>query len=112
MTATKEWIEGLKEGDKVALYNRRWGISTVTRVTNCRIMAGGLTFDRKTGKEYGGSGWNFGSIRPLTQTFVDERKEHDRRIKAQKAFKEIDYLKLTTDQLEAIVAIVNAKETA
>ena len=103
----KEWLQELKVGDKVAIYNRRWSIGVVSHATPKRVTVNALIFTRETGEQYGGNGFNFGRIKPLTQDFVDEQKKHVRRVKALNGFRQINADKLTTEQLEAILAIAN-----
>jgi hypothetical protein len=108
------WIETLKPGDEVAFdersggwYASRYRILKVERTTKTQIITlTGHRFRKKDGQEVGGELWK--NIEPVT----DAVREKIRRQIAVSRFKAIRMKpdNYTTDQLEAVIEILERKE--
>jgi hypothetical protein len=74
-------LDNVKIGDKLILNNGgHCRIIEVDRVTPTMVVAAGVKYSKKTGREAGlHSTWGFGSISPATDQQIAEIQEADRR---------------------------------
>jgi hypothetical protein len=74
-------LNNVKPGDKLILNNGgHCRIITTDRVTPNLVVAAGVKYSKKTGREAGKhSTWGFGTISPATDKDIAEIQEEDRR---------------------------------
>lgn len=99
-----EWIKELKVGDKVAITSRNGrSITTIAKITPTGIIKTekGSQFN-PDGFQRGGDGWGAYSLQQLT----DEVKLEFKKNGLVRKCKEVDFSKLTIEQLEQILNII------
>ena len=80
MRSTREWLEGLKAGDKVAVRgSHSVGIQTVKRTTKTMIMVGEreMRFSKAGGRTVGGDIWSrvyLGEVTDEVRKEIDEAR--------------------------------------
>ena len=100
----KEWIKNLKAGDKVVIETNNYGksITSVVKITPKGFIntESGKQFN-PDGSQRGGSTWNYSSLSQLTDEVLLEFKKK----RLVNKCKEIDFSKLSIDDLEQILNI-------
>jgi len=100
-----EWMKELRVGDKVVISNRNGkSITTIVKITPTGIIKTekGAQFN-PDGFQRGGDTWSNYSLNQLTDELQLEFKKKG----LVKKFKEIDFSKLSIEQLEQIISICN-----
>jgi len=102
----KEWIKELKVGDTVVVATNNYGnkITTVVKITPKGFIntESGKQFN-PDGSQRGGGNWSYSSLCQLTDEVLLEFKKK----RLIKQCKEIDFSKLSIDNLEQILNICN-----
>lgn len=103
----KEWLEGLKAGDKVVVHGRHYNhILDIARLTPTQfVLSDGSRFSRKDGYKIGSANNFYGRnyIGQITAKILDD-------IKREKLLSIIDKVNLkllSSNKLESIVEILN-----
>jgi hypothetical protein len=105
----RDWLAGLKAGDRVATARHGgcgYALFRVTRVTPTQIVVGGQRYNRKTGAQVGAGGWGRSLIEP-----TEEIRAGCRRDALLSKLAQFDYRALPTATLEELYAIVRRSET-
>jgi len=105
----KEWLESLKEGDKVAVryaYGNKYRIGVIEKITKTQICIFlESRYRRKDGQECGETGWDRQSIEPITPEIVEWILRDN--------FSDLEVGELSktlsTSQIERITAIIKEK---
>lgn len=120
-TKEREFLDGLQVGDLVVVARtwRDWTVRHVEKATAWRVWAGGVQFDRKTGREWGAAHhYSHADLCPLTTERVDQaRKEIEERkaLAAKNALMDEIYTALDTATiatLEQIRTLLSASRHA
>lgn len=99
----RDWLAGLKVGDRVATTRHGgcgYALFRVTRVTPTQIVVGGQRYNRKTGGQVGAGGWGRSLIEP-----TEKIRAACRRDALLSKLAQFDYRALPTATLEELYAI-------
>lgn len=112
----EEWRQTVKVGDEAFIHSRHgYTFVKVTRLTPTQIIVGeNMRFNKKTGDRCGQDCWNFESLVQPTEEIkqgIRERNERRKAVDKYDALVRKNSTNYTTEQLLAVVAILEPKPT-
>lgn len=113
---SREWLNSLKEGDKVVVrYGRGIGsarrVHTIERTTKTQIIVNNAKYRRLDGYEIGGS-YHSPYLIEATPDVLQEMEEETRRWNVLRKVQQITWKDLPTSVLESVYEIIPAEMRA
>lgn len=106
-----DWIQSLKEGDKVAVIGKfgEKGIETIERFTNTLIATKCSRYWKKDGFQVGADIWARKHIKKLTQEFIDEIHLRRQSRYLTDLFNKTSVKDLGIEKIEKIIVLIERK---
>lgn len=103
----EKWLQGVEPGDRICIRDSAHGYSEkcVSRTTKTRIIADGTVFKRSDGRELHPAMINRRSIEPFDAEKVAKSD-------ALQLIESIEWARLSLDQLQRVLSIVDDRETS
>lgn len=102
------WIDNLKVGDEVITYGGAniMNIQKVTAINKATIKVGETLYNKKDGRERGGSTWSAWHIMEATEDRVAQVKLKRARNYLRRTLNSLDIDNLSMEQIEKILKVV------